>query len=246
TDKGNANGSGSSKDNDKTNSKGGFLSRTLYRPKPSAAGVNGSGHSSGSKPPNIPPKSGAGGDAKNGTWGGMGGRRSSGGVRRPADGRAPGRRDPAAVARLEAQAAARAKAEKEELDGGVDLSWQLPANVDYYSAPAALLRELVKEMPADKRLSFQTRVANARTKESIESLLQDYAERLESLVLPHARSREMDLQQVKKDTARERVVLDGEEIVFWGSASDKPHTWHEELWATLEARVMESVLSGGG
>ncbi|CAM9854371.1 unnamed protein product, partial [Ectocarpus sp. 4 AP-2014] len=39
---------------------------------------------------------------------------------------------------------------------------------------------------------------------------------------------------------------DGEEIVFWGSASDKPHTWHEELWATLEARVMESVLSGGG
>lgn len=53
-------------------------------------------------------------------------------------------------------------------------------------------------MPPDKRLSFQTRVANARTKEAIESLLGDYAERLESLVLPHARSREIDLQQVKK------------------------------------------------
>lgn len=56
----------------------------------------------------------------------------------------------------------------------------------------------MKEMPADKRLSFQTRVANARTKEAIESLLEDYAERLECLVLPHARSREIDLQQVKK------------------------------------------------
>lgn len=45
-----------------------------------------------------------------------------------------------------------------------------------------------------------------------------------------------------QDTARERVVLDGEEIAFWGSASDKPHTWHEELWATLESRVMEGLL----
>lgn len=63
---------------------------------------------------------------------------------------------------------------------------------------AALLRELVKEMPADKRLSFQTRVANARTKEAVESVLQDYAQRLECLVLPHARSGEIDLQQVKK------------------------------------------------
>lgn len=53
-------------------------------------------------------------------------------------------------------------------------------------------------MPPDKRLSFQTRVANARSKESIEGLLEDYAERLESLALPHARSREIDLQQVKK------------------------------------------------
>ena len=53
-------------------------------------------------------------------------------------------------------------------------------------------------MPADKRLSFQTRVANARTKEAVESLLEDYAERLECLALPHARSREIDLQQVKK------------------------------------------------
>lgn len=140
TDKGNANDTGGSKDDDKTNNKGGFLSRTLYRPKPSAAGANGNARSSGSKPPNIPPKSGAGGNAKNGGWGGMGGRRSSGGVRRPADGRAPGRRDPAAVARLEAEAAARAKAEKEELDGRVDLSWQLPANVDYYSAPGGFER----------------------------------------------------------------------------------------------------------
>lgn len=63
---------------------------------------------------------------------------------------------------------------------------------------AALLRELVKEMPADKRLSFQTRVANARTKEAVESVLYDYASRLECLVLPHARSGEIDLQQVKK------------------------------------------------
>ena len=53
-------------------------------------------------------------------------------------------------------------------------------------------------MPPDKRLSFQTRVANARSKEAIESLLDDYAERLECLILPHARSREIDLQQVKK------------------------------------------------
>ena len=68
-------------------------------------------------------------------------------------------------------------------------------------------------MPADKRLSFQTRVANARTKEAVESLLHDYAERLECLALPHARSREIDLQQVKKvgsaggaGLARARVV----------------------------------------
>lgn len=63
---------------------------------------------------------------------------------------------------------------------------------------AALLRELVKEMPAEKRLSFQTRVANARTKEEVESVLQDFAPRLECLALPHARSRDVDLQQVKK------------------------------------------------
>lgn len=63
---------------------------------------------------------------------------------------------------------------------------------------AALLRELVKEMPADKRLSFQTRVANARSKEAVESLLEDYATRLECLILPPARSREIDLHQVKK------------------------------------------------
>lgn len=64
--------------------------------------------------------------------------------------------------------------------------------------PAALLRELVKDMPADKRLSFQTRVANARTKEEVLSVLQDFAPRLACLVLPDARSRELDLQQVKK------------------------------------------------
>lgn len=39
-------------------------------------------------------------------------------------------------------------------------------------------------------------------------------------------------------------MLDGKEFAFWGSASDKPHTWHEELWATLESRVMEGLLSG--
>lgn len=69
---------------------------------------------------------------------------------------------------------------------------------DWHYGIAALLRQLVKEMPADKRLSFQTRVANARTKEAVGSLLQDYAPRLECLVLPHARSRDIDLQQVKK------------------------------------------------
>lgn len=56
----------------------------------------------------------------------------------------------------------------------------------------------MKGMPAEKRLSFQTRVANARTKEAVESLLQDFAPRLECLALPHARSREVDLLQVKK------------------------------------------------
>ncbi|CAN0432270.1 unnamed protein product, partial [Laminaria digitata] len=166
---------------------------------------------------------------------GSGSRRANGGgggVRRPANGKAPGRRDPEAVARLEA--AAKLTAEEIDLEG-CDPSWRLPTNVDYYTDRAALLRELVKEMPADKRLSFQTRVANARTKEAVESLLQDYAERLECLALPHARSREIDLQQVKKV---------GWEMVFWGSPSDKPHTWHEELWAKVEARVTDGLLRG--
>lgn len=48
-----------------------------------------------------------------------------------------------------------------------------------------------------------------------------------------------------QDTARERVVLDGKEIVFWESPSDRPHSWHEELWAMVEGRVMESLLRGG-
>ena len=66
-------------------------------------------------------------------------------------------------------------------------------------------------MPADKRLSFQTRVANARSKEAIEGLLDDYSERLECLVLPHARSREIDLQQVKKVRPVSRIdpLVDG-------------------------------------
>lgn len=51
-------------------------------------------------------------------------------IRRPADGRAPGRRDPVAVAKLEA--AARQAAQQGEPDG-VDRSWQLPTNVDYYT-----------------------------------------------------------------------------------------------------------------
>ena len=57
-------------------------------------------------------------------------------------------------------------------------------------------------MPADKRLSFQTRVANACTKEAVEGVLLDYARRLECLVLPHARSRDVDLHQVKKVRAK--------------------------------------------
>lgn len=72
--------------------------------------------------------------------------------------------------------------------------------------PAALLRELVKEMPPEKRLSFQTRVANARTKEEVESVLNDFAPRLACLALPHARSREVDLLQVKKVRARRSRV----------------------------------------
>lgn len=73
--------------------------------------------------------------------------------------------------------------------------------------PAALLRELVKEMPPAKRLSFQTRVANARTKEAVESLLHDFAPRLECLVLPHARSRDIDLMQVKKVMVTESISI---------------------------------------
>lgn len=63
---------------------------------------------------------------------GTGGRRGRGAVRRPADGRAPGRRDPAAVAKLEA-AAKRAAAELELEREGTDPSWRLPTNVDYYT-----------------------------------------------------------------------------------------------------------------
>lgn len=51
-------------------------------------------------------------------------------VRRPADGRGPGRRDPEAVAKAEA-AAKLAAAEAHRV--GVDPTWQLPTNVDYYS-----------------------------------------------------------------------------------------------------------------
>lgn len=60
----------------------------------------------------------------------------SNGVRRPADGRAPGRRDPEAVARQEAAAKlAAAEGDRE----GVDRSWQLPTNVDYYTDRGELL-----------------------------------------------------------------------------------------------------------
>lgn len=31
-------------------------------------------------------------------------------------------------------------------------------------------------------------------------------------------------------------------MAFWGSPSDKPHTWHEELWAKVEARVTDGLL----
>ncbi|CAM9913109.1 unnamed protein product [Pylaiella littoralis] len=252
---GTSNGNSSSNKSSKEGG-GSFLSKTLSGYNwmggggNAGSGSNSSIHSSTNGDSSKATKDKDGSGRGNGGGGavaalGVRGRRSAGGGRRPANGRAPGRRDPAAVARLEAEAAARLKAERAQ-PAGVDRTWQLPVNVDYYTAPAALLRELVKEMPADKRLSFQTRVANAHTKEAIESVLQDYAARLERLVLPHARSREMDLQQVKKDMARERVVLDGEEIAFWENASDKPHTWHEELWATVESRVTEGLLSGDG
>lgn len=49
----------------------------------------------------------------------------------------------------------------------------------------------------------------------------------------------------RQDTARERVFLDGKEMAFWGSSpSDKPNSWHEELWATIEARVRDGLMSG--
>lgn len=57
-------------------------------------------------------------------------RRRSCRVRRPADGRGPGRRDPEAVAKAEA-AAKLAAAEAHRV--GVDPTWQLPTNVDYYA-----------------------------------------------------------------------------------------------------------------
>lgn len=57
-------------------------------------------------------------------------RRSSAAVRRPADGRAPGRQDPEAVAKAEA-AAKLAYIQAHRV--GVDPTWQLPTNVDYYT-----------------------------------------------------------------------------------------------------------------
>lgn len=39
-------------------------------------------------------------------------------------------------------------------------------------------------------------------------------------------------------------MLDGKEIVFWESPSDQPHSWHEELWGSVENRVMEGLLRG--
>lgn len=54
-------------------------------------------------------------------------------MRRPADGKAPGREDPVAAARAEA-AAKLAKAAAMEADRmGEDPAWQLPTNVDYYT-----------------------------------------------------------------------------------------------------------------
>lgn len=116
---------------------GGFLSRTLSGYHRKGSGGSSSLHSSR--------HSSANGDgstkAANGGLGlkvALGGRRSSGGsvgsARRPANGRAPGRRDPAAVARLEAEAEARRRAEQAEPEG-IDRSWQLPTNVDYYTTP---------------------------------------------------------------------------------------------------------------
>lgn len=34
-------------------------------------------------------------------------------------------------------------------------------------------------------------------------------------------------------------------MAFWGSPSNQPHSWHEELWATIESRVLEGLLRGG-
>lgn len=37
-------------------------------------------------------------------------------------------------------------------------------------------------------------------------------------------------------------MLDGKELAFWGSPSDQPHSWYEELWASVEAKVMQGLL----
>ena len=77
-------------------------------------------------------KSASGDNNKSSSKHGMdSGKKGSGRARRrPANGKAPGRRDPEAVARMEAEAKLAAERLQNE---GTDRSWLLPTNVDYYT-----------------------------------------------------------------------------------------------------------------
>lgn len=110
-----------------TGAPSGFLGRTLYRINPKGDSgqdsVDSSTHKSsgslenGAGPPyykrSSRDKKGCGRPA-----------------RRPANGKSPGRRDPVAVARREAEEKLAAERREEE---GTDVTWRLPTGVDYYT-----------------------------------------------------------------------------------------------------------------
>lgn len=61
--------------------------------------------------------------------------------------------------------------------------------------------------------------------------------------MPHPQSPNLPIVPYmrKKDTARERVLFDGKEVPK-RDPSENPHAWHEELWATVEERIMDGLL----
>lgn len=59
--------------------------------------------------------------------------------------------------------------------------------------------------------------------------------------MPHPQSPNSPSHMTKKDTARERVLFDGKEVPK-RDPSENPHAWHEELWATVEERIMDGLL----